>query len=175
MKWKRTVYNTLFVIIAVFFVYLAWKTIKELFVTPKPEIVLTAYVEPTVSRWDIMYEAIKICESGNNPQARNSQSTATGDIQALEVYVRDANRILGEEYFTLDRRTDPVKTRYMFDIIQGFYNPGQNIHKAIISHYLGPGNFSRKSIIGDWYYRKVIRTMAQIENEYKKHNYKIIP
>lgn len=76
-------------------------------------------------------------ESKGNPNAVNSKSGAAGILQLMPIYVREANRILGENVYTLEDRFDPVKTLEMFCIIQDYHNPEQDIDKAIRLHNKG--------------------------------------
>ena len=55
-----------------------------------------------------------------------------------KIYVDDVNRIQGlkkaKKRYRYSDRTDPKKSREMFDILQGYYNPEKNISKAIRLH-----------------------------------------
>lgn len=138
------------------------------------EIILTSFNYREITEWDILYESIKICESNNNPLSKNKKSSATGDIQALNIYVYDVNRILGENKYTLNCRFDPNKTREMFEIIQNHYNPEHNIKKAIVIHRYGPGNIENKFLKCSSYYLNIINKMEEIKLIYEKEGYKII-
>lgn len=82
-------------------------------------------------------KAIIEVESHGNPEAVNSSSGATGLMQLMPIYVREANRILGEEVYTLEDRLSPVKTLEMFCIIQDYHNPSQDVNRAISLHNKG--------------------------------------
>lgn len=105
----------------------------------------TVYVE-TPSKWDSLISALIDVESNGNPMAVNASSGASGVLQITEIYLRDVNRILKEERYSLDDRFDADKSVEMFMIIQNHYNPERDIDKAIRMH--NPGG-------GDWYYNKV--------------------
>lgn len=82
-------------------------------------------------------KAIIEVESRGDANAVNSSSGATGIMQLMPVYVKEVNRILGEEIYTLEDRFDPVKTLEMFCILQDYHNPEQNIDKTISLHNKG--------------------------------------
>ena len=110
------------------------------------EEVITEVVE---SEWDRMIKALIQVESAGKPTAVNSKTGASGILQIMPIYVKDANRISGRNY-TLEDRFDPDKSIEMFGIIQNHYNPDHDIEKAIRSH--NPG-------AGDWYYKRVVAAM----------------
>lgn len=90
------------------------------------------------SDWDIFIEALIEVESENNPQAVGSKDDV-GILQITPIYVADVNRILGEEAYFLEDRTDPGKSLEMFEIMQNHYNPKLDINKAIKLHNPGAG------------------------------------
>lgn len=57
-----------------------------------------------------------------------------GILQITPIYVKDVNRILGEDKYDLSCRTDTEKSLEMFEILQGHYNPSKSIDKAIKLH-----------------------------------------
>lgn len=90
------------------------------------------------AKWERMVEAITFVESRNDDHAYNEVSGALGRFQMKKIYVDDANRIselkgLGKKFAYHDR-TNRVKAREMFDIVQGHYNPERSINKAIRLH-----------------------------------------
>lgn len=85
------------------------------------------------SDWDIFIEALIQVESENNPQAVGSKDDV-GILQITPIYVADVNRILGEEAYFLEDRTDRKKSLEMFRILQNHYNPKLDINKAIKLH-----------------------------------------
>lgn len=108
----------------------------------------------TVSEWDRMIDALIKVESGGKSTAVNPKTGASGILQIMPIYVKDANRISGRNY-TLEDRFDPDKSLEMFCIIQNHYNPDHDIEKAIRSH--NPG-------AGDWYYDRVMTAMNDNNN-----------
>ena len=90
------------------------------------------------AKWERMVDAITFVESRNDDHAYNETSGALGRFQMKKIYVDDANRIsqlkgLGKR-FSYHDRTDRVKAREMFDIVQEHYNPEKSINKAIRLH-----------------------------------------
>ena len=71
-----------------------------------------------------------------------------GILQITPIYVKDVNRILGEERFTLDCRIDIDKSLEMFEIYQSYYNPDKDINRAIKLHNPGAGSdYREKNIV----------------------------
>ena len=85
-----------------------------------------------------MVQAITYVESRNNDEAYNKAAGALGRLQMKKIGVDDVNRIQGlkkaKKRYRYSDRTDPKKSREMFDILQGYYNPEKNISKAIKLH-----------------------------------------
>lgn len=72
------------------------------------------------------------------------------NIQLMPVYVKDANRILGEEKYSLSDRYKRDTSIEMFNVIQDHYNPTHDIAKAIKLH---------NPRAGRWYYNRVIKVL----------------
>ena len=86
-----------------------------------------------VTEWDVFVEALIQVESEGNPFAVG-KTNDLGILQITPIYVKDVNRILGEEKFTLENRIDIIKSLEMFEIYQSYYNPDKDIHRAIKLH-----------------------------------------
>lgn len=114
----------------------------------------------TLSVWEVLVEAIIQTESEGNPNAVGLTKDA-GLFQITPIYVKDANRIVGEERYSLQDRFSPDKSHEMFSIVQAHYNPGKNIDKAIRLHNPGAGK---------WYGDKVKSNMAKISRRYVETN-----
>jgi len=85
------------------------------------------------SEWDIFIQALIQVESEGKEDAVGTKNDV-GILQITPIYVRDVNRILGEERYTLSCRTDKRKSLEMFKILQNHYNPDKDIGKAIKLH-----------------------------------------
>ena len=105
--------------------------------------------------WDSVMDAIIQVESGGNSRAKSGQSV--GAMQITPVLVREVNRILksrkSKKRYRLSDRLSVIKSKEMFKILQSFYNPLNNIEKAIRS-WNGGMNFSTKRT--QRYYERVM-------------------
>lgn len=107
------------------------------------------------SEWERMYAALCFVESGNRADAVG-EADDVGIIQITPIYVKDVNRIAGEDRFSLDDRYCPVKSREMFEIYQSHYNPERDITKAIRLH---------NPTAGDWYLGRVMDAMNKSKED----------
>jgi nucleoside-diphosphate-sugar epimerase len=60
-------------------------------------------------------------ESGGNPSALGDGGRAVGILQIHEVTVREANRILGRNQFSLGDRADPSASVAMARVVLGYH------------------------------------------------------
>lgn len=113
----------------------------------KPEYRYMPFVqqEPEISEWDRFVQALILVESEGNPNAKG-KTNDLGILQITPIYVADVNRIIKEERYTLDDRTDVQKSMEMFEIIQNHYNPEKEIDKAIRRHNPRAGKGYRDKI-----------------------------
>lgn len=95
--------------------------------------VIKKEIKEEPSEWDIFVEALIQVESGGKADAVG-KTNDVGILQITPIYVKDVNRILGEERYDLSCRTDTEKSLEMFEILQGHYNPSKSIDKAIKLH-----------------------------------------
>ena len=86
-------------------------------------------------------------------------------MQITPILVADCNQILKKKKsklrYTLSDRLNVKKSKEMFLIIQEWYNPQNNVEKAIRS-WNGGVNYSVKGT--QKYYEKVIRCMQDFSN-----------
>lgn len=103
-------------------------------------------------------DAIIQVESSGNPRAVSG--IYAGVLQIAPVLVKDCNNILksrGEKKrYTLSDRFNEKKSREMFVIIQSYYNPQNNVEKAI---RLWNGGVGYKVASTQRYYNKVMSQM----------------
>lgn len=99
-----------------------------------------------VSDWDIFVEALIQVESNGRADAVG-KTNDVGILQITPIYVKDVNRIIGEERYTLSCRTNVEKSLEMFRIYQDHYNPDRDIEKAIKLHNPKAGQSYRIKII----------------------------
>ena len=67
---------------------------------------------------DTLIEAIMQVESGGDTLAYNSKEDAVGCLQIRPIMVREVNRLLGKDSFTLSDRWSKVKSIQMFNILR---------------------------------------------------------
>ena len=108
-------------------------------------------IEP-VSDWEMLIEALIQVESEGNPFAVG-KTNDLGILQITPIYVKEVNRILGGDFYFLDR-TDIDKSLEMFEVYQSHHNPSKDIHRAIKIH--NPG-------AGQWYINKVMNEFNKIK------------
>jgi hypothetical protein len=123
--------------------------------TTADPVIIKKEIPPQKTEWDILIEALIQVESGGNPFAVG-RSNDVGVLQITPIYVREVNRILKEDVYSLDQRTDIEKSIEMFEIYQGHHNPEKDILRAI--HLHNPG-------AGSWYRDKVMAEMEKIKAE----------
>ena len=108
--------------------------------------------------WNPVMDAIIQVESEGNPKAVSGNSV--GAMQITPILVKDCNDILkrqkSKKRYTMDDRYSVAKSKEMFLIIQKYYNPENNIEKAI-RLWNGGVNYKIKST--NRYYRKVLAQM----------------
>lgn len=80
--------------------------------------------------WELFTQALIWVESKGDSKAIGSKDDV-GVLQITPILLRDCNRILGYERFTLTDRLDSLKSVDMFNIIQDHYNPQHDYHWAL--------------------------------------------
>ena len=78
-----------------------------------------------------MAEAFAWVESRGNHMAYNEKEDAVGLLQIRPIMVREANRLLGEEAFTLADRWEPIESIDIFCTVIEHHNPKLDIDRAI--------------------------------------------
>ena len=108
--------------------------------------------------WDPVMDAIIQVESGGNPNAVSGNSV--GVMQITPILVQDCNQILerkkSKKRFTLSDRYSAKKSKEMFLLIQSYYNPMNNVEKAI-RLWNGGVNYSVRAT--NRYFQKVMNKM----------------
>ena len=87
----------------------------------------------TLSDYQILQLALIYTESEFNPLAVG-KSGDWGLLQITPIYVKEVNRILGEEKYSHEDAFNPEKSMAMFTIMQNHHNPENDIDRAIASH-----------------------------------------
>ena len=110
--------------------------------------------------WTPVMEAIMKVESEGNPKAVSGNSV--GAMQITPVLVKECNEILSKrkskKRYTLADRYSVEKSKEMFLLIQSYFNPENNVEKAIRS-WNGGMSYGVKAT--NSYYRKVIARMKK--------------
>ena len=105
--------------------------------------------------WNPVMDAIIQVESEGNPKAVSGNSV--GAKQITPILVKDCNEILkkqkSKKQYTMADRYSVTKSKEMFLIIQKYYNPENNIEKAI---RLWNGGIKYSVRATNRYYRKVM-------------------
>ena len=78
-----------------------------------------------------MAEAFAWVESKGDHMAYNEREDAVGLLQIRPIMVREANRLLGEEAFTLADRWEPLESIDIFCTVMEHLNPTLDIDRAI--------------------------------------------
>ena len=108
--------------------------------------------------WNPVMDAIIQVESEGNPNAVSGNSV--GVMQITPILVKDCNDILkrqkSKKRYTMDDRYSVAKSKEMFLIIQKYYNPENNIEKAI---RLWNGGVKYTTRATNRYYKKVLAKM----------------
>ena len=108
--------------------------------------------------WDPVMDAIIKVESEGNPNAVSGNSV--GVMQITPILVRECNNVLkkmkSNKRYTLDDRYSVEKSKEMFLLIQKYFNPENNVEKAIRS-WNGGIKYSVKAT--NKYYKKVLARM----------------
>jgi len=108
--------------------------------------------------WNPVMDAIIQVESEGNPNAVSGNSV--GAMQITPILVKDCNNILKKQKsskrYTMADRYSVAKSKEMFLIIQKYYNPENNIEKAI---RLWNGGVKYTTRATNRYYKKVLARM----------------
>ncbi len=80
-------------------------------------------------------------ESKANPNPKYSDGKSEGILQITPIYVKEANRILGKNKYTLYDRRNPLKSHEMFLVVQNYHNHEKDVKKAVKLHNKGKRYF----------------------------------
>lgn len=115
---------------------------------------------PTMPRIDVynynrilFIQSIIHIESKGNPFAVGTTNDV-GILQITPICVKEANRILKREEYTLDDRFSHKKSVEIFNIIQGHHNPSFNLIRACRIWNPGAGKSYTEKILKEYEKRK---------------------
>lgn len=110
--------------------------------------------------WNKVIDAIIKVESKGNPKAFNPNGDCAGILQITPGLVKQCNIWLkakkSKKRYTLKDRYNVEKSKEMFIMVQKYYNPSNDIEKAIRIWNGGPG-YTKKGT--DGYYKKVMKNL----------------
>jgi soluble lytic murein transglycosylase-like protein len=109
--------------------------------------------QPDMNR---LLAAIAQVESSGNPLAYNKKENAAGLYQIRPIYLRDVNRILGQETYTLADRFDPVKAQAIVTIYLAHYGKGKTLEQLARIHNGGNSGDKKASTLKYWQKVKAI-------------------
>ena len=101
--------------------------------TPPEKTEQTAPPVDTLSDWQVLQMAIAFTESRFNPEARG-KANDLGIYQIVPIYVKEINRLSGEEVFRHEDAVYPDVSVKMFNTMQDFKNPEHDLDLAIYYH-----------------------------------------
>lgn len=119
------------------------QTFSKPVVIPEPEI--QAPPPDTLTDWQMLTLAFILTESKCDTLAVGGLDDY-GALQLRPIYVAEANRLSGASY-THDDALSLTKSLEMFDIVQGYYNPGREVDLAIKVHNPGSGGYAYRQNI----------------------------
>lgn len=103
-------------------------------VSPNASVVVNTNVTSNeLTEWEVMKMAIIKTESEFDPLAVG-KSNDWGIFQITPIYVKEVNRIIGEEKYCHEDAFNPEKSMTMFNVMQSRHNPESDVDKAIASH-----------------------------------------
>lgn len=98
----------------------------------KNEVKKIQVLPASLTIWDKLRNAIIQVESEGNVKAINGD--CVGLLQISPIYVRQCNKILGYNKYTLNDRYDSIKSVEMYNLYQSYFNVAQDEYKAIKLH-----------------------------------------
>ena len=102
---------------------------------------------------EALVEAIAHVESNGDSAAVGDGGRAVGILQIHPITVRDCNRILGREEFTLTCRLDPERSRLMFEVYTDHYSKNADAQTIARRWNGGPDGDTEPATVEYW--RKV--------------------
>lgn len=112
----------------------------------------------TLSDWQLLEMAIAFTESRYNPDARGKAGDI-GVLQITPIYVKELNRLLGDDTFRHEDATDIAQSIRMFETMQGLKNPDRDIELAI--HYHNKSTAYKSKVLQNYRLIKRYETMRK--------------
>lgn len=115
-------------------------------------------------RISAIINAVKIVESNNNPLAFNVSEQAAGILQIRPIMVREVNRLVGYQKYTLEDRWDPTKSVGMFIDYQNAVNP--DWCPELAAKKWNGGYYGERIPMTEIYWQKVKLNMKEVKLQY---------
>ena len=109
----------------------------------------------------ILFYAIVAIESGNDWRAVGDNGKSIGPAQIQEGVVKDCNRILGKEIFTLADRTNFDKSYHMFAIYTNHYGKKYGLSDEVRARVWNGGPKGPEKKATEKYWSKVQSKLNQ--------------
>ena len=94
--------------------------------------------------------ALQVVESNNQVDAIGDGGRAAGILQIHPIMVKECNRILGREWFTLADRFSVSRSRAMARVYFGHYGKGWTLEQAARAWNGGPKGYTKKATLKYW-------------------------
>ena len=99
---------------------------------------------------DTLIDALCVVESNNKADAIGDGGLAVGILQIHPIMIKDANRILRKEVYTLGDRKDPVKSRKICRVFLLHYCKGRSLEYMARCWNGGPKGYRKKATLKYW-------------------------
>tara|TARA_B100001094_G_C18121923_1_gene767344 strand:- start:401 stop:790 length:390 start_codon:yes stop_codon:yes gene_type:complete len=104
-----------------------------------------------VVRSNSLVDAVMYVESRNNPNAWNKREDACGVLQIRPIMIKDVNRILKRNQYTLNDRWNKTKSIEIFYIIQEYYSPNGTPERIARVWNGGPNGYKKQQTLAYWH------------------------
>ncbi len=111
-------------------------------------------VETSPEPKEILLSAIMAVESSYDSLAYNPSEKAAGILQIRPIMVKEVNRILGDEVYSLEDRWNVEKSKEMFMVFSEYHSPDWNLETVIRNWNGGDKGYRKESTLP--YYHKVL-------------------
>tara|TARA_R100000951_G_scaffold109933_1_gene107557 strand:- start:430 stop:948 length:519 start_codon:yes stop_codon:yes gene_type:complete len=129
-----------------------WQADPSAFAEQEPASVALVAAEtppPPALDHERLYRALVEQESGGNPHAVGDGGRAVGVLQIHPIMVRDVNRILGYDRWTLQDRWSAAESRAMLEVYLGHYG-ATSYEEAARKWNGGPDGPSKEATVPYW-------------------------
>lgn len=139
-----------------------WQPDPQAFVDQGPSSVALVVPEtppPSPLNHERLYRALIEVESGGDPHAVGDGGRAVGVLQIHPIMVRDVNRILGYDRWTLEDRWSAAESREMLEVYLGHYG-ATSYEEAARKWNGGPDGHEQRQTLQYW---ESVRALLQAQ------------